>query len=217
MSHLRWPVIIFDLDGTLVDTIGLIVASYQHAFTTVLGHPWDEAEIKTWIGTSLINAMRTAAPEQADAIYAAYTSWNEAHTESMIANYPGVPELIADLVTAGARVGVATSKRDEPAMLALRLTGLDASVPLLVAHDDVRSHKPDPEPLMLALSKLGGAVADAVYVGDAAVDVLAAHNAGMDCVGVTWGAGTRRAVLEAGPTVICDTVDELRATLLPGG
>ncbi len=215
MTSPRWPSVIFDLDGTLVDTIGLIVASYQHAFTTVLGHPWDEAEINTWIGTSLIGAMRRVAPEQADEIYHEYTTWNEANTERLIQQYPGVNELVYDLVAAGVKVGVATSKRDQPAHLALRLAGLDEVMPLLVHHDSVDEHKPSPKPLLAALSLLGATPEHAVYVGDAAVDSLAAHNAGMAGVAVTWGAGTRQAIAEADPLVTCDTPAELRAVLLP--
>lgn len=214
MSTPRWPYVVFDLDGTLVDTIGLIVASYQHAFTTVLGHPWDEAEIKTWIGTSLIGAMRRVAPDDADEVYREYTTWNDANTERLIKQYPGVNELVRDLVAAGVRIGVATSKREEPAHQALRLSGLD-EVPLLVHHDTVDEHKPSPKPLLAALRELGAEPSQAVYVGDAAVDITAAHNAGMAGVAVTWGAGTREAIAAADPLVTCDTAEELRAVLLP--
>lgn len=214
MSTPRWPVVIFDLDGTLVDTINLIVSSYQHAFTTVLGHEWDEAEIKTWIGQSLYGAMKKASPENADEIFRVYTSWNVANTERLLTVYHGVPELLRELVAAGVRMGVATSKRDEPAHWAMQLAGIDDLLPLLVHHDSVDEHKPSPKAVLLAASKLDADPADCVYVGDAAVDVLAAHNAGMACVAVTWGAGTREAIEAAGPTVTCDTVDELRAALL---
>lgn len=214
MSTPRWPVVIFDLDGTLVDSINLIVASYQHAFTTVLGHPWDEAEIRTWIGQSLYGAMKRAAPEQADEIFRVYTEWNVANTERLLKGYPGVPELLADLAAAGVRMGVATSKRDEPAHWAMKLAGIDALVPLLVHHDSVDEHKPSPKAVLLAASELDADVADCVYVGDAAVDVLAANNAGMDSVAVTWGAGTRASIEAARPTVTCNTIDELRAALL---
>ncbi|WP_342371798.1 HAD-IA family hydrolase [Propioniciclava soli] len=210
----RWPHVVFDLDGTLVDTIALIVASYQHAFTTVLGHEWDEAEIRSWIGQSLIGAMRQASPEKADEIFAAYTSWNEENTERLVAQYPGVNELVRDLVAAGVRIGVATSKRAEPAQRALQLVGLDDVVPVLVHHDSVDEHKPSPKPLLAALDALGARPEDSVYVGDAAVDMLAARNAGMAGVAVTWGAGTPDAIADAKPLITCTTADELRSALL---
>lgn len=217
MSSPRWPVVIFDLDGTLVDTIHLIVSSYQHAFKTVLGHPWDEDEIKTWIGQSLYGAMKRASPQHGDEIFRVYTEWNEANTERLLAGYAGVPELLADLAAAGVRMGVATSKREHPAHRAMQLAGIDDLLPLLVHHDSVDEHKPSPKAVLLAAGALDADPADCAYVGDAAVDVVAAHNAGMACVAVTWGAGTREAIEAARPTVVCDTVEELRAVLLGEG
>ena len=205
---------IFDIDGTLVDSIGLIVASYQHAFRTVLGHEQDEDQIKGWIGQSLYGSLQRTFPDHADELFAVYTRWNEDHTTEMLASYPGIPELAEDLVAAGVRVGAATSKRDEPAQWALDLGHLGHTVPLLVAHDDVDEHKPSPKPLLLAVSRLGGHPGQAVYVGDAVVDVLAARNAGMSSVAVTWGAGRREELVESEPDHLCDTVDELRAVLL---
>lgn len=211
---MTWPVVIFDIDGTLVNSVDLIVASYQYTFRTVLGHEWDEAEIKTWIGQSLYGAFQREVPDHADELFAVYSKWNEEHTEGWIKEYDGIPELAKDLVAAGIRVGAATSKRDQPAQWALDLGHLGDTIPLLVAHDDVDHHKPDPEPLLLAAAKLNADPRTCVYIGDAAVDILAAHNAGMESIGVTWGAGTREAIEEAGPTLICNTVDELRTALL---
>jgi len=213
----RWPVVIFDLDGTLVDSVGLIVGAYQHAFRTVLGHEWDEAEIKTWIGQSLYGALQRVCPEHADELFETYTAWNEAHTPEMLKEYPGIPELAKSLVDAGVRVGAATSKRQEPAQWALDLSHLSDLVPLLVTHEDVDEHKPNPKPLLLAAERLGCSPAEAVYVGDAAVDIQAAHNAGMDSIGCTWGAGTIEALRTAAPTCLVTTVDELRDQLLPPG
>ncbi|HBX80883.1 MAG: HAD-IA family hydrolase [Propionibacteriaceae bacterium] len=204
---------LWDLDGTIVDSIGLIVASYQHAFTTVLGHPWDEAEIKSWIGQSLYGAMQKASPEHADEIFAEYTAWNEANTERMLHAYPGMPELVHDLARAGVRQGIVTSKRAEPAHWALRLAGIDDVMPLLVSHNDVEEHKPSPKPLLLGAAKLDAPLDACVYIGDAAVDVEAARNAGMATIAVTWGAGTAADIAAARPDLTCDDVAELRAAL----
>ncbi len=210
----RWPVILFDLDGTLADTINLIVTSYQHAFRDVVGHEWDEAEIRSWIGKSLIDALRGAlGPELGDKAYVSYTTFNEANTERLIKGYEGVPELLRDLAAAGATIGVVTSKRRDPAEWAIRLCGLE--IPLLVGHEDVPAHKPDPRPLLRGLELLGAEVEQAVYVGDAPVDVVAARNAGLPAVSVTWGAAPRADIEAVSPLAICDTVEQLRAVLLP--
>ncbi|MDR2929535.1 MAG: HAD-IA family hydrolase [Propionibacteriaceae bacterium] len=210
----RWPVVIFDIDGTLVNSVDLIVDSYQHTFRTILGHEWDVTEIKTWIGKSLRGVFEEKFPDQADAMFDEYSRWNDTHTAESITGYDGMPQLVADLVASGARVGAATSKRREPARWALELGGLEALVPLTIAHEDVDAHKPDPAPLLAAAIKLGATPDHVVYVGDAVVDIQAAHNAGMDSVGVTWGAGTLPAMIAAQPNALVDTVAELRAVLL---
>ena len=102
---LRWPALVFDLDGTLVDTIGLIVASYQHAFRTVLGHEEDEARIRAWIGRPLVRCFQEAAPDHADELFAAYTAWNEANTDAMVRSYAGVADLLGDLAAAARAFG----------------------------------------------------------------------------------------------------------------
>ena len=213
----RWPYVVFDLDGTLVDTIGLIVDSYQHAFTTVLGAPEDEVVIRSWIGQPLIRAFRERSPERADDLFATYIAWNHANTERLIRRYAGVDGLLADLVVADVRCAAATSKLRGPAEAALRLTGLDAYLSgpqALVTLEDTAEHKPDPAPLLLAVERMGGTPGEAVYVGDAVVDVQAARAAGMAAIGVTWGAGSRSDVVAAGPDVVADTVDDLRTALL---
>ena len=210
----RWPVVVFDLDGTLVDTIGLIVASYQHAFSTVLGREEDEAMIRSWIGQPLIRGFRAIDAGHADELLSTYLAWNHANTERLIRRYAGIDTLLADLTAAGVRVAAATSKLRGPAQEAVRLTGLTAYLDVLVTMEDTDAHKPDPAPLLLAVDRLGTGPGDAVYVGDAVVDVRAARNAGMAAVGVTWGAGTREAVVGSAPDAVADTVDELRAVLL---
>ncbi len=212
----RWPVVVFDLDGTLVDTIGLIVASYQHAFRTVLGVEQDESRIRGWIGQPLIRAFREVAPDQADDLYGSYLEWNHANTERLIRRYADIDTLLAALGHAGVRTAVATSKLKGPAETALRLTGLGDHVTTLVTMEDTDRHKPDPDPLHVALGRLRARPEQAVYVGDAVVDVTAARRAGMASVGVTWGAGARAEVAAAGPDVVADTVEQLRAVLLGG-
>jgi pyrophosphatase PpaX len=81
--------------------------------------------------------------------------------------------------------------------------------------EDTVLHKPDPEPLLLAVNRLGATPDQAVYVGDAIVDVQAARNAGMAAVAVTWGAGVREALEAMAPDVVAETVDDLREALLP--
>lgn len=214
-TELAWPTVVFDLDGTLVDTIGLIVASYQHAFRTVLGHAEDEARIRAWIGQPLIRAFREVSPEHADELFAVYAAWNEANTERLMRPYAGIDALLRDLTDAGVGIAVATSKRAHPARWALRLCGLTDLVPVVVTMEDTLAHKPSPEPLLLATRKAGGKPGRAAYVGDAQVDIQAARAAGMTGLGVLWGAGTQAELEAADPHALAPSVADLRALLLP--
>ncbi len=213
-SAVRWPVVVVDLDGTLVDPIDLIIASYQHAFREVLGEEQDEAVIRTWIGQPLIRAFRTGWPDHADELYASYLTWNHANTERLIRTYAGVAEMLAALRSAGVQVAAATSKLRVPAEMALHFTGLEDHVGVLVALEDTTEHKPHPAPLLLALERLGAHPSRAAYVGDAVVDVQAARAAGMSAVAVSWGAGARADLVAVAPDVLADTAADLQTALL---
>jgi pyrophosphatase PpaX len=216
VTSARWPVVLFDLDGTLADTIPLIVASYNHAFRTVLGRERAEEEIRSWIGRPLLESFAAAAPEQAVELDRVYRDWNIAHTDELLREYPGVPALLRDLTAAGLRLGVVTSKRRQTALLTLRGVGISELVELLAGLEDTERHKPYPEPLLHAAECLGVDPASCVYVGDAAVDVAAARAAGMGAVAVTWGAGARTDLESAGPDALADSTEALRRALLEG-
>ena len=213
MTSQRWPVVLFDLDGTLADTIGLIVASYNHAFRTVLGVERDEAEIRAWIGRPLLESFASVSPEHAVELDEVYRAWNLAQTESLLREYAGMRELVTDLSGAGIQVGVVTSKRRQTALMALRGVGLDGLAPLLATLEDTERHKPLPDPLLHAVAVLGVEPASCVYVGDAVVDIEAARAAGMDAIAVTWGAGLATDLDAAAPDASADSVADLRQVL----
>ena len=213
----RWRTVIFDLDGTLANTIPLIVASYQHAFRTVLGEEVDDRRARAWIGRPLLPALLEESPEHGHALDEEYRRWNLANTSRLIEQYPGVPGLLSALADAGVVTAVATSKRRLTARLALEGVGLDTAIDVVAALEDTSEHKPDPAPLLHAAKVLGVDPAECAYVGDAVVDLLAAKAAGMAAVAVSWGAGERADLIAAGPDHICDTVGELTAYLLGMG
>ena len=163
----------------------------------------------------LLDAMLEEYPEHGHAIDAAYREWNLANHDRLLQPYEGVESLLRDLRTAGVTTGVVTSKRRKAAEMALRGTGLTGLIDLVATLESTATHKPRPEPLIYAAGVLEVEPGECAYVGDAAVDVLAAKAAGMAAVAVTWGAGTTQALADAGADHLCTTVDELRALLLP--
>src|SRR5664280_2709300 len=167
MPIARPHTVLFDLDGTLVDTIPLIVASYQHALASVLGRGEDERVIRSWIGRTLRERFAELAPDRAEELYEAYTSWNLAHTSELLRPIDGVPELLKALGVAGIATGVVTSKRRATALLALDGASLSDLIPVLATMLDTVRHKPLPDPLLHGLSVLGALAEGAIYVGDA--------------------------------------------------
>ena len=210
----RFATVLFDLDGTLADTIPLIVASYQHAFRTVLDEEVAESRARAWIGRPLLPALLEESPEHGHELDRVYREWNLANTARLIKRYPGVNELLHDLLAAGITCAVATSKRRETARLALHSVGIDSLVDVAAALEDTTAHKPAPDPLLHAAAALGVDPATCVYVGDATVDVLSARAAGMAAVAVTWGAGERDALVALQPDAVVDDVPALAAYLL---
>jgi pyrophosphatase PpaX len=171
-------------------------------------------EARGWIGQTLYGTFSQRHPERAQDLVDSYVAWNAEHLTDLLEEYSGAEELVADLTAFGATIGVVTSKRHLSAMHTLRAAGLDGHLPLLVAMEDTDVHKPNPEPLLLALQRLGVRAAECVYIGDAVVDVLAARAAGMASIAVTWGAGDRADLVAAGPLAVVDTMEELRRLLL---
>lgn len=207
-----WPVVVFDLDGTVADTVALIIASYDHAVNSVLGFHPDPALCRSWIGQTLVATFTRQWPSQADILVATYRAFNETHHDELVRQYPGVSELLSALTAAGITTGVATAKGRRGAERSLRV--LDLPIAVTVAMEDTATHKPDPAPLLLALERLGGTPSESVYVGDAVLDVQAAKAAGMASIAVTWGAGDPAALAAAEPTALVSSADELRAVLL---
>ncbi|HET8765884.1 HAD-IA family hydrolase [Phycicoccus sp. M110.8] len=209
----RWPVVLFDFDGTLADTIPLIVASYHHAIGT-LGEVADEAEVLSWIGRPLQPVLEERYPGRGAELTAVYRRWNLAHHDDLIRDVQGMPELLAELHDRGARTGVVSSKKAETVRLGLRAVGLDEVIDVVAGQDETDHHKPHPAPLLYAAERLEVSVTECVYVGDATVDVQAARAAGMGAVAVTWGAGDEAALAAVGPDAVVADVAGLRGALL---
>lgn len=205
-----WEAVLFDFDGTLADTVPLIVESYRHTLAD-LEAPLDEPEIRSWIGRTLVEVLEERHPGRGAELVTRYREHNLAHHDTLIRTVPGAGELLEELAEHGIRVAVVSSKGRETVRRGMRVTGLP-DVEHVVGMEDTPVHKPDPAPLLEGARRLGAAPADCVYVGDAVVDVLAARAAGMAAVAVTWGAGTREALDRADHVV--DDAAALGAVLL---
>lgn len=208
------PVVLFDFDGTLADTIPLIVASFRHTVAEVVGHEVTDVEARSWIGHTLIDTFGQRYPARADELVTAYRAWNLAHHDELIRPVDGIPEVLDGLLAAGSRIGVVSSKSVHTVRRGLDAVGLAHDFEVLVGLESTTVHKPHAEPLLHAAHTLAVEPSDCVYVGDAVVDIRAAQAAGMRGIAVTWGAGTVSELRDAGAVDVVDTAGELLGILL---
>lgn len=207
--------VLFDLDGTLIDTVTLIRESHRHAVRTVLGKNLPDAELVAHVGRPLIEQMAVFSPNHADELYGAYRTWNHANTAALVRSYDGISELLDTLDRSGRTLGVITSKSRDAVALAFAAIPIEHRFATVVAEDDTTRHKPNAEPILLALERLGASPVHAVYVGDSPYDLQAAHAAGIHAIAVTWGFFSRADLAAEHPVAIVDTPAEL-AELLDG-
>ena len=181
--------VLFDLDGTLVDSIDLIVACFDHTYHTHLGQTLPREAIVATIGRPLIEALEDAAPGRGGELFATYSAYNDAHHDDLLRPHPAALDAARALHERGLPLGIVTSKRRAGLMRALRLFEVASLFAALIALEDTERHKPDPDPLLAGARRLGLAPAEVLYVGDSVYDVQAAQAAGMPVAAVLWGAG----------------------------
>ena len=212
---MRFPVVLFDLDGTLIDSGPMIIASMKHAAKTVLGRDVPEEVLAAAVGgPGLVAQMQALDPDRVDDLVATYRRHNEPLHEELEAFWE-VVEVLPRLREEGRRLGIVTAKRRETVQLAFdRLPGLESSFEVVIGSEDTERHKPDPEPILEALARLDAAPEDAAYVGDSPFDVRAAKAAGVHAVAVAWGGIHGAEALEREePDVLVHHAEELLGVL----
>ncbi len=207
---MRFPVVLFDLDGTVVDSGAIILASMRHATREVLRREYSDAELLQAVGGPGLEAqMHALAPEHVERLVSVYRAHNEPLHDGLEA-CPGMENLLVRLHAGGRRLGIVTAKRRSTVELAFARVPLGHLFETIVGGDETERHKPDPEPLLLAARRMGADRSETAYVGDSPFDVRAAKAAGMYAVAVTWGRIHDRGRLEAEqPDAIVDTAEEL--------
>lgn len=203
--------VLFDLDGTLIDSVDLIIDSYHHTFRQHGLALTSREELIEGIGTPLVAVFGRMTDQRAeiDAWIATYREFNLAHHDTRIRAFPGVVDMVKRIHGKGRTLGVVTSKNNAGARRGLRLVGLEDLMSVVVGADDVTRHKPDPEPVERALTSLGVAPANAIFVGDSHHDVASGKAAGVRTIAVSWGPISRDRLALAEPDYLCGTVEEL--------
>src|ERR1041385_4454314 len=181
--------VLFDLDGTLIDSVRLILESYHHTLATHGLEPMSDAHWLAGLGTPLRVQFRNWSddPVRLEAVIETYPGDKLTHHESMVTACPGAVEMAPATRGAGHRTGLVTSKNRPGALRGLRLVGLEDAMELIIGPDDVKNPKPHPEPILTALKVLGEPAACALYVGDSVHDMESGRAAGVRTAAVLWG------------------------------
>jgi pyrophosphatase PpaX len=206
--------VLFDLDGTLIDSIPLILSSMKHAFE---GHP-NAPGVSEWvslIGTPLDGMIRRWAGDEADVLRVKerYKVHQWAHHDAMVRAFPGVPEMLEALTARGVRMAVVTSKLEPSARRSLDFLGLTRHFECVVGLEATERHKPDPAPVRYALERLGARPEEGAFVGDSPHDVIAGNAAGVATVAALWGPFSREELAKAGPRAWAERVGDVMGVL----
>lgn len=209
----KYDAVLYDLDGTLTDSVPLILKSFHMCYMEVLGEvPRSDENLTSYIGKPLMEIFTDYHDEKTSkALFDAYLRVNEV----MLANdeldlFDGVMDSLLKLHENGVRQGIVTSKRSNSAMITLNLKGLTKIFEQITVLEDTAKHKPDPEPLIYSAERLG--ITDMkriIYVGDAVVDYECALNAGTDFALVDWTKMNRDDFTRLGTPRIITSLDEL--------
>jgi pyrophosphatase PpaX len=184
---MRFSTVLFDLDGTLVNTNELIIASYDHTLRTCLGLTVPRETLRSHIGETLAKIMASYDAARAPELCDCYRAYNLEHHDRLIERYEGVQEAIHQLHAAGVKLAIVTSKQTDTARRGLQVAGLDPYFDVLIGVDQVERPKPDPQPIYLACERLGVKPGpDVLMMGDTHFDIRTGKNAGVKTICVGW-------------------------------
>jgi len=203
--------VLFDLDGTLIDSIPLLLACVRHAFEGFDGRAPTDDEWIAGIGTPLASQLRAFAPDD-DAVAnltARYRGYQREHDHALTTVFPGALDVLQTLYDAGHPMALVTSKSNEMMDRAIAYTGIDRYMATAIGCDSSPLHKPDPYPVRLALAELGYDAHEALFVGDSPHDMNAGNAAGVVTIAALWGPFTREQLTPTNPAHYIDDVTAL--------
>jgi len=200
--------ILFDLDGTLIDTNELINASFQHTFHSY-NLSFTKEQILEFNGPPLLDTFKRIDPERADLMVATYREHNLAEHDNYVTAFPEVVETIEKLHHHGIKLGIVTTKIKKTVTMGLTLTGLDRYFNTVITYDDVIHPKPHPEPVWKAMEALHAQIDTTLMVGDNHHDIEAGKNAAVSTAGVAWSSKGKERLQLYKPTYMLDSMSDL--------
>lgn len=177
--------LLFDFDGTLLNTNELIIQTFMHVLNERFPQ-FSPKDCLKFIGPSLKQTFNDIAPGEEEALIAKYRAWNIEHHDELVSQYPDVVSTLEQLKAQGILLAIVSTKRNDTIDRGLSILGAAHLFDVRIGTDDVKNVKPDPEPVLLALERLGIDKDDAIMIGDNSHDIEAGHRAGVRAAGVAW-------------------------------
>lgn len=210
--------VLFDLDGTLLDTLEDLYQSVNAALTACGFPERTRMEVRSFVGNGVRNLMVRSVPDgeenpKFEECFQKFREHYAAHLNDHTAPYAGIMELLAELKEKGIPTAVVSNKSDAAVKELCRETFGDL-VPLAIGESERVKKKPAPDTVIEAAAGIGVPLKDCVYVGDSEVDLATAENAGIPCISVSWGFRDKELLESLGAKTLLDTVPELRDCLL---
>ena len=211
--------VIFDLDGTLLNTLADLSASVNYTLER-FGFPLrSEREVRSFLGNGIRALVEKSLPAEkkamTDECLKVFKDYYDIHKDDNTAPYDGIVEMLRSVKAAGLKTAIVSNKYDA-AVQYLKDVTFSGLIDFAVGEGNGIAAKPAPDGVLLALKKLGAAKAESVYVGDSEVDLMTAQNSGLKCVAVTWGFRDKEELIGRGAKNVIDDTDSLASTLISG-
>lgn len=202
--------VLFDLDGTIVNTNELIIKTFMHVIDKHLDKPYTREQIIPYMGMTLEEQLQIfSGKEEVSHLVKEYRTYNNEHHDELVQEFPHVLEVIRALHEKGIKLGVVTTKIRHTAMRALELFGLRPYMDVIITVEDVQHPKPHAEPILTAISQLNADPASTLMVGDSAADLLSAHAAGVRSAAVAWSLKGTKELQKYDPDYILNDMTDL--------
>ncbi|MBM7022322.1 HAD family hydrolase [Treponema sp. Marseille-Q4523] len=217
MSGLYYKAVIFDMDGTILDTLDDLASSVNYALEANGLPKRTREEVRRFVGNGAVKLIRRAVPEGTeddlfDKVFALYTSYYDVHCADATKPYDGITELLAILRSKGVKTAVVSNKPDEAVQILVETYFPHLFDAAVGTRDGIKT-KPAPDSVFEIIKKIGAEKKDCVYVGDSEVDIETAKNAGIPCISVSWGFKESEFLAEHGAQKIVNNAKELSAAV----
>lgn len=205
----KYPYVLFDLDGTILDTNELILSSFMHTLEINQPGKYTRQDVIEQMGGPLVEMLRKFDPDNAEELVSVYRQYNWDHHDRLVTIFPYVQEVLQTIKDEGFKTALVTTKQRTSAIHGMELYKIDQYLDYVVGLEDTANHKPSPEPLLLAMENIGARPEGTIMVGDNPVDILGAKNAGVASCGVAWSMRGPDYLLQYEPDYIINDMREL--------